>query len=176
MIETLAFEIAALPLALKPQAAPGTWECALRQLPSTESVLNAGAGRGGLSWLLNKAGLSITSVDLHPNHFVAEGLACEFADLTHTLPFADASFDTVLAVEVAEHLENPWLFMREAIRVLVEGPGRPIDACGGCSHVGPHGVQRCADARKRVPGGSGGRREHLGNVRFGLHEKYVACR
>lgn len=121
MIEHLEHQIHALPVELAPQAAPGTWECALGQMPRSGKVLSAGAGRGGLSQLMNRAGLSVTSVDLHPDHFVAEGLTCQFADLTQPLPLADATFHAVLAVEVAEHLENPWSFMREAIRVLVPG-------------------------------------------------------
>ena len=57
-----------LPKALEPQAAPGTWECALRQLPPAGRVLVAGAGRGGLSWLLHRAGFEVCSIDLHPEH------------------------------------------------------------------------------------------------------------
>jgi SAM-dependent methyltransferase len=110
--------IAARPAPLQPQAAPGTWECALRELPDGGAVLNAGAGRGGLSLLLKQAGLSVTSLDLHPDHFVVEGMECTFADLTQPLPLEASTFDAVLAVEVAEHLENPWLFFREAMRVL----------------------------------------------------------
>ena len=121
MNQTVTHAIRALPVALKPQAAPGTWECALMQLPATGSILNAGAGRGGISLLLDRSGLTVTSLDLHPDHFVAEGLTCEFADLTQPLAFVDDTYDAVIAVEVAEHLENPWLFLREAIRVLRPG-------------------------------------------------------
>jgi len=113
-----------LPKALEPQAAPGTWECALRQLPPAGRVLVAGAGRGGLSWLLHRAGFEVCSIDLHPEHFVAPALSCEKADVTHPLRFEENSFDAVLAVEIAEHLENPWYFFREAIRVL--RPGCPL--------------------------------------------------
>lgn len=87
-------------------------------LPPKGRLLCAGAGRGGLSYLLNKDGYEVTSVDLHPENFVAPSLTCSFADLQLPLAAADDSFDVVLAVEVVEHLENPWFFLREAVRVL----------------------------------------------------------
>jgi SAM-dependent methyltransferase len=37
------------------------------------------------------------------------------------LPFDDASFDTVLSVQVLEHTPTPWLLVREMARVLVPG-------------------------------------------------------
>lgn len=110
--------MARLPSRMRPQAAPQTWETAFGMLPASGRVLNLGAGRGGISWLLHQAGYEVTSLDLHPEHFMAEGLTCGFADLNQSLPFSDGGFDVVLAVEVVEHLENPWHFMREAIRVL----------------------------------------------------------
>lgn len=107
-----------LPDFLQPQAAPGTWESVFGLMPAGGRVLNAGAGRGGISRLLHDAGYGVTSIDLHPDHFAAEGLECGYADLLQPLPFEAESFDTVIAVEVMEHLENPWLFFREAVRVL----------------------------------------------------------
>jgi len=107
-----------VPVNAQQQAAPGTWECVFSQLPESGRVLVAGAGRGGMSWVLSKAGYGVTSIDLHPEHFVVAGLTCSYCDLQESLDYADNSFDIVLAVEVIEHLENPWYFFREAIRVL----------------------------------------------------------
>jgi len=110
--------IARLPPELRPQAAPGTWEVALAQLPSGGKVLCAGAGRGGLSQVLVQAGYDVESADLHADHFVAPGLSCRQVDFLQPLPYADGEFDVVLVVEVVEHLENPWSFLREAVRAL----------------------------------------------------------
>src|SRR6478672_3266054 len=88
-----------LPEPMEPQAAPRVWQTVLQMLPGPSRVLNAGAGRGGMSWLLDRAGYDVTSVDIHPDHFIAEGLSCEQADLNRPLEFADDSFDLVLAVE-----------------------------------------------------------------------------
>lgn len=115
--------ITALPPELSPQAAPGTWEAALSMIAedtrlANARVLNCGAGRGGLSKLIHDSGREVVSVDLHPEHFVVAGLECQFADVTKPLPYPDESFDCVLSVEVMEHLENPWFFFREAVRVL----------------------------------------------------------
>jgi len=127
-----------LPKPLQPQAAPGTWECALPELPPSGRVLVVGAGRGGLSWVLHRGGYAVQSIDLHAEHFVAPDLRCESADVTQPLRFDDASFDAVLAVEVAEHLENPWYFFREAIRILRPG-GRLVFTSPNVANL----VSRC---------------------------------
>jgi SAM-dependent methyltransferase len=113
--------IQSLPSNLAPQTAPRVWETVLDQLPPAQRALNSGAGRGGMSLLLQQRGIDVTSVDLHPEHFAAPGLTCQRQDLLRPLDFADESFDLVLAIEVLEHLENPWLFFRESIRVLRPG-------------------------------------------------------
>jgi SAM-dependent methyltransferase len=43
----------------------------------------------------------------------------------HHLPFADGSFDNLVMFDVLHHLESPWLFLKEATRVLRSG-GRLI--------------------------------------------------
>lgn len=48
------------------------------------------------------------------------GFACTQA-VGETLPFADNSFDCVLLSEVIEHLEQPQISIREAVRVLGAG-------------------------------------------------------
>lgn len=110
-----------LPSELMPQAAPMTWEAVFKVLPNAGKVLVAGAGRGGISHILKKSGYDVISADLHPDHFVAPDLTCVKTDFNLNLPFQDAYFESVVAVEVIEHLENPWLFFREAIRVLENG-------------------------------------------------------
>jgi SAM-dependent methyltransferase len=118
---TLADKIPTLPEAMRPEAAPGTWEAALSLLPASGSVFHAGAGRGGLSWLLKDAGYSVTSVDLYPDRFAMPGMECTYSDLNNPIPFPSGVFDVVLAVEVMEHLESPWRFLREAVRLLNSG-------------------------------------------------------
>ena len=111
--------IQSCPSQASPQTAPGVWEAALSLLENKRGkVLVAGAGRGGLSWILEKAGYEVISIDLHPKHFKIPGMTCSFSDLNAALSFDSSSFDLVIAVEVVEHLENPWFFLRESVRVL----------------------------------------------------------
>jgi SAM-dependent methyltransferase len=117
----VAAEVRGLPKEMAPQASPGTWETALALLPESGTVLVGGAGRGGLSLILGRRGYRITSVDLHPEHFQVPGMTCQYADFEAPLAFDTGSFDAVLVIEVVEHLESPWGFLREAIRVLKPG-------------------------------------------------------
>ena len=87
-------------------------------------ALDFGAGIGTLARRLADAPAvrSVTAVDLAtPAATVPPGIRWMAADLNHSLAVQDASFDTIAAVEIIEHLENPRAVAREWRRLLRPG-------------------------------------------------------
>jgi SAM-dependent methyltransferase len=80
-------------------------------------ALDLGAGRGELSQKLGALGHTVTAVERYTPQFEAKVPLVD-ADLDATWPFADASYDAAMAVEILEHVENPRFFLRELSRVL----------------------------------------------------------
>jgi SAM-dependent methyltransferase len=111
---------------LKKAASENTHETILKLISREPRgvVLDAGAGEGALSLELSKLGFKVIAVDISTN-FKARNYAnsIEFirCDLDYDFPFRNNRFDYVTAVEVIEHLENPWHFLRELSRVLKFG-------------------------------------------------------
>lgn len=90
-----------------------------RVLPS-DSVLDIGCGDGILLAELKKRGITGVGLDLSETAAAIgreRGLDCRVHDLTEALPFADGSFDSVLAVDVLEHLYRPGPVLAECARV-----------------------------------------------------------
>jgi SAM-dependent methyltransferase len=112
---------------IKPMALAGVHDAALAALrqavPTAEhaKVLDVGAGRGALSQRICGLGYDVTACDLAPESFAVEGVSCLRVDAGGELPFPDAHFDAVLAVEVVEHLEAHARFFQQITRVLRPG-------------------------------------------------------
>ena len=96
------------------------------------SVLDVGCGSGGPALTIAEhSGAQITGIDLVPRHVeLARGKAADrgLADRTTfiegdaiSLPFADASFDHVYAIESAYHAADKARFYAECARVLRPG-------------------------------------------------------
>ena len=68
---------------------------------------------------------SLSACDLFPENFKYPEIACRQAQADQGLPYADASFDVACRIEVIEHLENPFAYVRELHRILRAG-GRAI--------------------------------------------------
>lgn len=83
------------------------------ETPPGGSVLEIGPGSGHTTWLLRSWGHSVTTCDFDP------GTRPDVVGSVTSLPFADCSFDTVLAAEVLEHLPFGQfdLCLRELARV-----------------------------------------------------------
>jgi SAM-dependent methyltransferase len=84
-------------------------------------VLNAGAGQGTFTRLLERRAFEVTSTDASPAVVAVleqrlEGPVAQ-ADVT-ALPFADASFDAVVLGEVLEHVPEDRQAVAEVKRVL----------------------------------------------------------
>ncbi len=91
------------------------------------SLLDVGCGGGFLSNALAKTSMSITAVDLSETSLATASRFDEtkrvnylVADAYH-LPFADASFEVITAMDFLEHVENPQLVIQEFSRVLKPG-------------------------------------------------------
>lgn len=107
-------------------------EAIVRRIPRTARlVLDVGCGKGWLSRELVRRGVAVCSLDVgkvNPRRALEQT-----PDRLHTavvasaehLPFADATFDCVVASEVIEHLPEPERAIAEMYRVVRPG-GRVI--------------------------------------------------
>jgi ubiquinone/menaquinone biosynthesis C-methylase UbiE len=116
----------------------GFMRCLDDLLPSDApaSILEVGLGEGEISERVRDRypGALMMGIDL-PDEELAEAWADRklngaFADIAH-LPFADKSFDLVMAIEVLEHVPDPAAALREVSRVarsqvLLSVPREPI--------------------------------------------------
>lgn len=84
-------------------------------------ILEAGAGSGAFALRLKQLGFAVEACDATPEIFHATDIPFHRADISRSLPFADASFDGVTCLETIEHLEDQFTFARECARVLVPG-------------------------------------------------------
>lgn len=86
-------------------------EVARRLAPDARSVLDIGCRDGILRKYL-PGDMCYTGVDLSPGPNVTKVFNVE-----EGVPFADASFDVVVALDVLEHIDNVWFAFDEMVRV-----------------------------------------------------------
>jgi SAM-dependent methyltransferase len=114
-------------------AMPGTHEAvqdAVRRLPRG-ALLDAGAGEGAFSLWAREQGFHVTAMDSAPEFFQASDVVCQGGNLDEPWPFDSRSFDVVVAIEVIEHVENHYHFLRECCRVVRPG-GRIVISTPNC--------------------------------------------
>jgi len=117
---------------------PSTARCVFRELSALDwtqaRVCDVGAGRGAFSklvgeWLEHEHGREprqhVFACDLIPESFEYPAIACARTGADGRLPFPDAHFDASVSIEVIEHVQDQFAFLRELARITKPG-GRVI--------------------------------------------------
>lgn len=101
-----------------PLADPLVVDLVMRYLRSGESLLDVGCGIGAFARPLASSGLQWMGVESRPD-FVArmEAAGLDAVCSPDGLPFADASFDATICIEVLEHVAEYERFLAEVSRV-----------------------------------------------------------
>jgi SAM-dependent methyltransferase len=103
---------------------PDIYPKVLELLPKDRDarILDVGAGEGYFCDLLKGKGYRrVEACDYLPDNFKVQEVPFHQADLNRAIPLPDSSVDVVVSIEVLEHLENHFCFMREILRVLRPG-------------------------------------------------------
>ena len=111
-----------------------------------QRLLDLGAGMGGFAVAAALAGAHVTACEYNPAYCriielraVRHSLALPvFNAAGEALPFADASFDTVVAWDVLEHVQSPTAMLAEIARVLRPGGHCLLTAINRRAWVDPH--------------------------------------
>ena len=96
-------------------------------------VADVGAGRGRFSATLSELFRSrgrnpeeaVYPTDVRPDAFELEGLRCHPIRSDGRLPFPDGFLHATVSLEVIEHVQDPFAFLRELVRVTRPG-GRVV--------------------------------------------------
>lgn len=84
----------------------------------TLTVLDIAAGQGALSKRLDSYGFKVTASDINKENFKLDS-GVEFIDLDLNKELElNRKFDSVLAIEIIEHLENPYKLIRDCHNLL----------------------------------------------------------
>jgi SAM-dependent methyltransferase len=92
-------------------------------------ILDVGCGRGfflgQMAAIYRERGWPIEGnllgVDIDLADYQANDVPAQQIDVNQKLPFADATYDVVLAIEVFEHTRAPYLLMQDIARLLAPG-------------------------------------------------------
>ena len=92
-------------------------------------VADVGAGNGYFSHALGEMlracgldpGAHLVACDALPEAFQYAPVQCAPVGADGRLPFGDASFEAVVSIEVIEHVENQFAFLRELARIAKPG-------------------------------------------------------
>lgn len=96
----------------------------LYNLKNQKDILDIGCGNGMTLDYFSSSANTLSGIDLNDYLTVPskQKIKFSFVDLNFDpLPYEDKSMDLVFALQVIEHLENPFFVVREANRVLKEG-------------------------------------------------------
>lgn len=93
------------------------------------SVLDMGTGQGALAARLHDLGYKVTAVDTNVDDYLVKGQDIEFRQLNFDdadeldgfIDENESGFDVVCGVEVIEHVENPWSYVRGLVRLAKPG-------------------------------------------------------
>jgi cyclopropane fatty-acyl-phospholipid synthase-like methyltransferase len=97
------------------------------ELPKGSCILDLGAGEGALSLRLSDLGYQVTSADKDANNFNCGKSA--FFCLNFDIPDEiiafvaahEVEFDAVLGVEVIEHVQDQWQYVRQLMKMTKPG-------------------------------------------------------
>jgi SAM-dependent methyltransferase len=87
-------------------------------------ILDVPSGHGAFARELLKLGYGdVECLDIDAGSFKLKDARVHFVrhDVANPLPYPDGHFDYVFSIEGIEHLENPWMFVKELCRVLKPG-------------------------------------------------------
>lgn len=92
-------------------------------------IMDMGCGRGffikAMAERYRAAGWpvaeSLLGIDVDLSGYAAQEVPSAQVDINRPLPYGDAGFDVVVAIEVFEHTRAPYLLMEEVLRILKPG-------------------------------------------------------
>lgn len=91
------------------------------------AILDLGAGEGALSQRLSDMGYLVTAVDMDSDNFKCADVKFTKVnfdstdEVSHFVSQHEGEFDAVMGIEVIEHVEDQWQYVRQLLRMAKKG-------------------------------------------------------